>query len=45
MPGIREKEYEGKEGKVVALDILNKKYTFVTDDEEYIEVIVDEKSK
>ena len=46
LPDLNDKvKYEGKEGKVVALDILNKKYTFVTDDEEYNKVIVDEKSK
>lgn len=32
-------KYNGKTGKVVSLDILKKKYTFLTDDEEYIEVI------
>ena len=32
-------KYRGKSGKVVSLDILNRKYTFVTDEDEYIEVV------
>lgn len=32
-------KYKNKSGKVVSLDILNRKYTFVTDEDEYIEVV------
>lgn len=46
LPNLNEKvKYKGKEGKVVSLDILNKKYTIQTNDDEYIEVCVDESSK
>ena len=39
LPDLGDKvKYNGKEGKVVSLDILKRKYTFLTDDEEYIEV-------
>ena len=39
LPNIGEKvKYKGKEGRVVSLDILNKSYTFVTSDNEYITV-------
>lgn len=39
LPNIGEKvKYENKEGRVVSLDILNKCYTFVTSDNEYIAV-------
>ena len=46
LPDLGQKvTYKGKSGKVTSLDILKKMYTFVTDDEEYIEVIVDEGTK
>ena len=39
LPELGEKvTYKGKTGRVISLDILKKKYTFLTDDEEYIEV-------
>ena len=39
LPELGDKvKYKGKEGKVINLDILKRKYTFITDDEEYIEV-------
>lgn len=46
LPNIGEKvKYEGKEGRVVALDILKKSYTFVTDNDEYLTVEVNEEVK
>ena len=43
LPDLGEKvKYKGKSGKVISMDILKKTYTFVTDDEEYIEVVLDE---
>lgn len=39
LPELGEKvTYNGKTGKVISLDILKKKYTILTEDEEYIEV-------
>lgn len=41
LPEIGERiEYNGKEGRVVELDILNKKYVIFTKDEEYITIEV-----
>lgn len=46
LPNLGDKvKYEGKSGKVVSLDILKRSYTFLTDEEEYIEVKLDESSK
>lgn len=46
LPNLGEKvKYEEKEGKVVELDILNKKYTIKTSDEEYIVVDKNESIK
>ena len=46
LPNLGDKvKYKGKEGKVVALDILKRQYTFLTDDEEYILVELDESIK
>jgi len=46
LPNIGEMvNYKGKSGRVTSLDILKKKYTFLTDEEEYIEVIVNESTK
>ena len=46
LPNLGDKvKYKGKEGKVVALDILKRQYTFLTDEEEYILVELDESTK
>lgn len=46
LPNIGERvKYQGKSGKVVALDILNRSYTILTDDEEYLMVNLDESNK
>lgn len=46
LPNLGDKvKYNGKEGKVVALDILKRQYTFLTDEEEYILVELDESTK
>ena len=46
MPNIGERiKYEGKSGKVVALDILKRKYTILTDNEEYLTIELDESIK
>ena len=46
LPNIGEKvKYDGKNGKVVALDILKRSYTILTDDEEYLVVNLDESIK
>lgn len=43
LPNLGEKvKYDGKEGKVVSLDILKKQYTFLTDDEEYVLVQIND---
>lgn len=44
LPNLGDKvKNNGKEGKVIELDILKRKYKFVTNDEEYVEVLLDEK--
>jgi len=46
LPNLGERvKYQGKSGKVVALDILKRKYTILTDDEEYLTVELDESIK
>ena len=46
MPNLGERvKYKEKSGKVVSLDILNKSYTILTDDEEYLDVNVNDSTK
>ena len=46
LPSLGERvKYKGKSGKVVSLDILNKSYTILTDDEEYLAVSVNDSTK
>lgn len=46
LPNLGEKvKYDGKEGKVVSLDILKRQYTFLTDNEEYILVQLNDSTK
>ena len=42
LPNLGDKvKYEGKEGKVVELDILKKSYTICTNDDEYLTIKVE----
>lgn len=46
LPNIGERvKYKDKSGKVVSLDILNKSYTILTDDDEYLLVKVNDSAK
>ena len=46
LPNLGERvKYKEKSGKVVSLDILNKSYTILTDDEEYLDVNVNDSTK
>ena len=46
LPDLGERvKYKGKSGKVVSLDILNKSYTILTDDDEYLVVNVNDSTK
>ena len=46
MPNLGERvKYHGKSGKVVSLDILKRKYTILTDDEEYLTIDLNESTK
>jgi len=46
LPNLGERvKYEGKQGKVIFLDILKRSYTILTDDEEYLTVELNESIK
>ena len=46
LPNLGERvKYKEKSGKVVSLDILNKSYTILTDDEEYLDVNINDSTK
>ena len=46
LPNLGERvKYKEKSGKVVSLDILNKSYSILTDDEEYLDVNVNDSTK
>ncbi len=46
LPNIGERvKYDGKEGKVVSLDILKRTYTILTEEDEYLTVKVDESTE